>query len=171
MHSWWSYQMETFPCYWPFVKGIHRSPMPPPPFNSPRGHWVTESFNLAWSISMVNSSLSGSRNTHISLTTNQYVMTGEFPAQMASNAENVSIWWSHHEVLNIERPAVRPTWDTFYWHGLTLIPAWISNHKHIKAWDEITYPFPNFNGCTVEVWEWICNFTPHYIMDVITYPG
>ena len=23
-------------------------------------------------------------------------MTGEFPAQMASNAENVSIWWCHH---------------------------------------------------------------------------
>ena len=28
--------------------------------------------------------------------------TGEFPAQMASNAENVSIWWRHHEqeILN-----------------------------------------------------------------------
>ena len=25
--------------------------------------------------------------------------TGEFPAQMASNAENVSIWWRHHEQL------------------------------------------------------------------------
>ena len=24
--------------------------------------------------------------------------TGEFPAQMASNAENVSIWWRHHEM-------------------------------------------------------------------------
>ena len=23
--------------------------------------------------------------------------TGEFPAQMASYAENVSIWWRHHE--------------------------------------------------------------------------
>ena len=23
-------------------------------------------------------------------------VTGEFPAQMASNAENVSIWWRHH---------------------------------------------------------------------------
>ena len=23
-------------------------------------------------------------------------MTGEFPAQMASNAEKVSIWWRHH---------------------------------------------------------------------------
>ena len=22
--------------------------------------------------------------------------TGEFPAQMTSNAENVSIWWRHH---------------------------------------------------------------------------
>ena len=25
-------------------------------------------------------------------------MTGEFPAQMASNADNVFIWWRHHEV-------------------------------------------------------------------------
>ena len=25
-------------------------------------------------------------------------VTGEFPAQMASNVENVSIWWRHHEM-------------------------------------------------------------------------
>ena len=25
--------------------------------------------------------------------------TGEFPAQRASNAENVSIWWRHHELI------------------------------------------------------------------------
>ena len=39
----------------------------------------------------------------------------------------------------------------FYWHGLTLIPAWMSNHMPGRVWDEITYPFLNFNGCTVEV--------------------
>ena len=39
----------------------------------------------------------------------------------------------------------------FYWHGLTLIPAWISNHMPSNMWDEITYPFLNFNGATVEV--------------------
>ena len=39
----------------------------------------------------------------------------------------------------------------FYQHGLTLIPAWICNHIHYKVWDEITYPFLNFNGATVEV--------------------
>ena len=26
-------------------------------------------------------------------------MTGEFPAQRASNADNVSIWWRHHEIV------------------------------------------------------------------------
>ena len=38
-----------------------------------------------------------------------------------------------------------------------------------KMWDGVIYPFLNFNGCTVEVYEWISNFIPHFIMDVITY--
>ena len=38
-----------------------------------------------------------------------------------------------------------------------------------KVWDEIINPFQNFNGCIVEVWEWISNFIPHFIMDEITY--
>ena len=25
-------------------------------------------------------------------------VTGEFPAQRASNTENVSIWWRHHDI-------------------------------------------------------------------------
>ena len=28
-------------------------------------------------------------------------------------------------------------------------PAWTSNHRPNKLWDEITYPFPNLNGATV----------------------
>ena len=31
--------------------------------------------------------------------------------------------------------------------------VWISNYIYYNVWDEITYPFPNFNGFTVEVWE------------------
>ena len=34
-----------------------------------------------------------------------------------------------------------------------------------KAWEEITDPFPHFNGCTFEVWECISNFVPQFIMD------
>ena len=58
----------------------------------------------------------------------------------------------------------------FYQHGLTLIPAWTSNYMPSKVWDEITYPFLNFNSATVEDKEWISNYIPHFIMDVITYP-
>ena len=36
--------------------------------------------------------------------------------------------------------------------------------------NEITYPFQNLNGATVEVWKGISNFIPHYIVDLITYP-
>ena len=58
----------------------------------------------------------------------------------------------------------------FYKHKSTLILAWISYHTPSKVWDEITYPFPTFNGCAVEVWERTSNFIPQFIMDVITYP-
>ena len=59
------------------------------------------------------------------------------------------------------------------YHGQVMIrniPAWISNHMLSKVWDEVTYPFPNSNGCTVEVWEWISNSIPLYAMSATTYP-
>ena len=46
----------------------------------------------------------------------------------------------------------------------------MSNHMPSQMQDEITYPFPNFNGVTAEGLEWINNYIPLFIMDVITYP-
>ena len=63
-----------------------------------------------------------------------------------------------------------PTYRPFYEHGLTLILAWKSNYIHYKMYDKIIYPLPNFNGTIVAVWEWISNFTTHFIGHVITYP-
>ena len=39
-----------------------------------------------------------------------------------------------------------------------------------KMWDGITYPLPNFNGSTVEVWKWISHFISHIIKNVVSYP-
>ena len=39
-----------------------------------------------------------------------------------------------------------------------------------KLREEITFPFPNINDCTVEVWEWISNFIPQFTGHVITRP-
>ena len=58
----------------------------------------------------------------------------------------------------------------FYYHGLTWIPEWIGKHTSCKVWDEITYPFPNVNGYTVKVREWISNSILYFRMDLITYP-
>ena len=73
--------------------------------------------------------------------------TGEFPAQMASNAENVSIWWRHH--------AVQCQWSYPEGYGWTdhmntqgtaniakkkiKLMEW--NHVHATLWD-VLYAVP-----------------------------
>ena len=62
--------------------------------------------------------------------------------------------WSMSNVFNLSRAGTDLILDIigpFYQHGLTLIPAWMSNHMTSKVWDEITFPFLNFNGATVGV--------------------
>ena len=61
----------------------------------------------------------------------------------------------------MQAPWRRHERSPFYWHILVLIPAWISDYIHYNVCGEITYLFPNFNGATVEVWEWINNLIPH----------
>ena len=60
------------------------------------------------------------------------------------------------------------TRDPSYYHGLTLIPTWMSNYIRYKGWDEIACPFPNSNGAIVEFREWISNFISHFTINVIT---
>ena len=53
----------------------------------------------------------------------------------------------HHKWEHCEVHCLWPLLLTW----ITLIPAWISNYIHYKVWDEITYPFTNIKGTTVEV--------------------
>ena len=55
-------------------------------------------------------------------------------------------------------------------HALTLILAGINNYIHYIVWHKITYWLPNFNGVTAEVWRWMGNLIPHFIVLAITYP-
>ena len=47
-------------------------------------------------------------------------VTGEFPALLASNAENDSIWWRHHEILT--PGSVTQCTPTFLWMIRLQIP-------------------------------------------------
>ena len=51
----------------------------------------------------------------------------------------------HRSTLKIYNYQAMSTWGPFSWHGLTLIPVWITNYMHYKMWNEITSPFPDFN--------------------------
>ena len=47
------------------------------------------------------------------------LMTGEFPAQRASNTENVSIWWRHHAIASFPTGQDRPVRSVV---GVTKVP-------------------------------------------------
>ena len=61
--SWWRHQMEHFPRYWPFVRGIHRSPV-----NSPhKGQWrgaLMFSLICVWINDWVNNREAGDMRRH-----------------------------------------------------------------------------------------------------------
>ena len=38
----------------------------------------------------------------------------------------------------------------------------MDKYTHQTIWNQITYSFSSYNGGTLEVWEWISNFNPHF---------
>ena len=101
--------------------------------------------------------------------------TGEFPAQMASDAENVSIWWRHHVFHHRVGPGEKKTTHsvnlyhirsrngTFFWWSRGSFcqqrlakPVWSLGHKYfiivsicihiINLWDVIAHSRPYFNN-------------------------
>ena len=64
----------------------------------------------------------------------EFTGTGEFPAQKASNAENVSIWWRHHVkkvnafgvTMECMSPAIHLFKERLYWNYCRSISMWIN---------------------------------------------
>ena len=61
--------------------------------------------------------------------------TGEFPAQRASDAENVSIWWRHHE---ISKSCIKRSFQSSGWwrdirceYIFTCVCGWLSKTEEI----------------------------------------
>ena len=76
-------------------------------------------------------------------------VTGEFPAQRASNAENVSIWWRHH-VGN--SPLSAHSFPDQLWVFWTTVPA-----GHIVNQAKLIGPW--------EMWKWFykCMFQTYFM--------
>ena len=112
---------KHFPRYWPFVRGIYRSPV-----NSQhKGQWrgaLMFSLIHAWMNDWVNNRETGDlRHNRV-----------------------------HYDVTVVKQRWKTLNWETFYWHSLTIIPVWLSNYISSKMWSEITYAFQtstkSYNG-------------------------
>ena len=66
-------------------------------------------------------------------------------------------WYSYIHRSNHRRDD--NTFHAWTWYIL----ASISNYIQYKVWDEVIYQFPNFNGCIINVWEWITGHVVTYI--------
>ena len=73
--------------------------------------------------------------------------TGEFPAQMASNAENVSIWWRHHGTWNA------PSYSS---HPASVPLFLVAGFGRQPLYDEIGAAARNIHCYTViGFWQWL----------------
>ena len=55
-------------------------------------------------------------------------VTGEFPAQMASDAENISIWWRHHVYgIDVNEAMIKTTWHL----DISNYPSGVTHSAHI----------------------------------------
>ena len=80
-------------------------------------------------------------------------VTGVFPSQMASNEENISIWWRNHG-LNILCTTLERSKQPF-------ILLWAGNDDLLQ---------PEINLTSIGIRTWISNCIPHKYMDMISPP-
>ena len=96
-------------------------------------------------------------------------VTGEFPAQMASNAENVSIWWRHHgfEMLKGSSTAAE-THVTFHGNREILNPylqvlrlLWGLVVRYVNAWWKKTLEDASVSHVCALFSRYVCVFGLH----------
>ena len=66
-------------------------------------------------------------------------------------------WWRHNRL-----PMTSQLNDAVTWIMISNSLNIDFIHGDIHGRSCKNYPFPNFNSCTVEVWEWISNFVPYF---------
>ena len=77
------------------------------------------------------------------------LVTGEFPAQRASNVQNVSIWWFHHGMIFLYVQNILNAWFANNQFELMLIcvfSAWMSSHYLPFEYDCVLM------GCHLSFW-------------------
>ena len=89
-------------------------------------------------------------------------VTGEFPAQRASNAENVSIWWRHH-AMSSDSPGCpkHPTTCLLLLYQQFDLPPWCGDTWKNSSQTQVSVP-PNCSG----YYQHDCDWSPRQYVQV-----
>ena len=80
-------------------------------------------------------------------------LTGKFPAQRASNAENVSIWWPHHEVNIRSVNGLMPSGNK----PITWTNIDPNLYRHMTSLEHNTFNrYAQLVVCYCRRWKWWC---------------
>ena len=137
-----------FPRYWPFVRGIYRSPVDSPH----KGQWhgalmisLIAARRKNWSNNRDAGDLRHQRD-HYDVTVMYFGLhCTNLSSYCFIKVIRYRIYPNNPDCLTPLRHLLL-TWINFK-------PTWISTYIEYKVRDEIIYQFPNFNGTTVDVWE------------------
>ena len=125
---------KHFPRNWPFVRKIHRSPV-----NFPhKGQWrgaLMFSLIYVWINDWANNREAGDLRRY-PVHYDVIVMNKQPPC-----------WWFYP--ISSKNNVIDPIEISKSIAGIPQIIIITCNHIYYKVWDEITYPFLNFNGSTV----------------------
>ena len=191
-----SIKWKYFPRYWPFVRGIPRSPVNSPHKGQWRGAWKF-SLMCAWINGWVNNSKAGDLRCHrahydvivmiivlLNIHWNTCDVTVASVAKQDTTRQDTTrhgfqqVWPSDLDRCTESLQQFRPSlYSLTWWHGITLIPAWISNCIRHKVWDDKLPRLAGWNylsvpklqrcsRCSLGMDRW---FHPHFSDHVITY--
>ena len=95
-------------------------------------------------------------------------VTGEFPSQRASNAENVSIWWRHHDPINCLMACFYNNDNSLCWMSFRLNQNRIQvSYSTRKCWCRYNFIGSLFVGSCVKIPFLFC----YYIYDLLIWSG
>ena len=139
---WWRHQMETFSALLAICEGNSPVPTQRP---------VTRNFDVFFDLRLnkrLNKQWQGWWFETPSHPLWRHCRVMFLFSILVSTTRNFSPWSLVERFCTTPSALVASTaWGPIYLRGLTVIPAWISNHMPSKVWDEIGHPFQNLNGC------------------------
>ena len=144
-NTWWRHQMEIFPCYWPFVQGIHQSPV-----NSlHKGQWHV-SFDVFFDLCLNKRLSKQSWGWWFEMASCLLWRHCNEIQRIMQRSSPWSCYWSEQYVItcyDVLDVLVRAIWSPYFTAVKQSYPWYeFGNDINLTHWGQVTHIFGSDNG-------------------------